>query len=238
MQLSFQYEDKTITFNVVFRKRKTIGIKIEPPGKITAMVPLRTSQKVILESVKSKAPWIIKKLDYINSSPQFQVLPKEYRNGEVFLFLGKEYPLVVEVDSSRTTMRAEIVEGNLKVQTPVDDKEAIKMLVEKWYRHVAKNVFNMRIKLYQPYIPVVPNRVVIKEQKSRWGSCSSKNNLNFNYRAVMAPLSVIDYLIVHEMCHLVHLNHSPDFWRLVESILPEYRHHREWLKQNGRQLTL
>ncbi|HBQ86147.1 MAG TPA: M48 family peptidase, partial [Syntrophomonas sp.] len=85
----------------------------------------------------------------------------------------------------------------------------------------------------QPQIPIVPNRVVIKEQKTRWGSCSSKHNLNYNFKTVMAPLPVLDYIVVHEMCHLVHLNHSREFWNLVESIIPEYRQHKEWLKMNG-----
>lgn len=237
MQLSFEYGEATIKFDVVFRKRRTMTIKVEPPDKVTAIVPLKTSKRVILESVKSKASWIIKKLDYLKQS-EYQAAPKEYEEGESFPFLGKTYLLHVEVDSMLSKMQIGIQGETLLIKTPTDNKGLIKELVEFWYRHEAKRVIQSRIAYYQPAIPVIPNRVVIKEQKTRWGSCSSKNNLNYNFKTVMAPLSVLDYIVVHEMCHLVHLNHSREFWNLVESIIPEYRQHRKWLKVNGARLTL
>jgi hypothetical protein len=232
MRLSFQYGETRIEFDVVFRKRKTMTIKVEPPAQITAIVPLKTSQRVIIESVGSKAPWIVKKLEYLKQIG-CPAGPRQYANGETFMLLGNTYPLQVEADSSLTKMRIGITEDVLLVNSPVQDKEAIKKLVELWYRQEAKLLINSRIKFYQPQIPIVPNRVVIKEQKTRWGSCSSKHNLNYNFKTVMAPLPVLDYIVVHEMCHLVHLNHSREFWNLVESIIPEYRQHKEWLKMNG-----
>lgn len=237
MQLSFQHEGATIKFEVVFRKRKTMAIKVEPPDKVTAIVPLKTSRRVILERVRNKAPWIIKKLDHMKDF-QYQAGPKEYVDGESFIFQGKNYRLQVEVNSSLTKLQIKIEGETLLVKSPVRDKETISRLVELWYRHEAKQVIYARIKFYQDKIPIIPNRVVLKDQKSRWGSCSSKNNLNFNFRTVMAPLPVLDYIVVHEMCHLVHLNHSKEFWNLVESILPEYRQQKEWLKMNGASLTL
>lgn len=82
------------------------------------------------------------------------------------------------------------------------------------------------------------NKVFIKDQKTRWGSCSSQGNLNFNYRLVMAPLPVIDYLVTHELAHLAEMNHSKRFWSLVERVCPEYKKHRQWLKEHGSELTL
>lgn len=80
------------------------------------------------------------------------------------------------------------------------------------------------------------NRICIKDQKSRWGSCSSKRNLNFNWRIIMAPPEVADYVVVHEMCHLRHLNHSPEFWKEVAGILPDYKERRKWLREHGSEL--
>jgi predicted metal-dependent hydrolase len=107
-----------------------------------------------------------------------------------------------------------------------------------WYRKKAREQINERIKYYQPKVGVQPARITVKEQKKRWGSCSSRGNLNFNWRAVMAPSPVLDYIIVHELCHLKHHNHSREFWNLLASILPDYKNRREWLKKNGVRLNL
>ena len=108
----------------------------------------------------------------------------------------------------------------------------------KAYKQKAKRQILQRIEYYSAYIPeaVKINRITIKEQKSRWGSCSSKGNLNFNWRLILAPEAVLDYVVVHEMCHLKYMNHSKAFWSEVERILPDYKDRRKWLKENGNSL--
>jgi predicted metal-dependent hydrolase len=117
-------------------------------------------------------------------------------------------------------------------------EEYIKAALEGWYRIRAEKIFAEKIRFYAEKLKVYPKRIVIKDQKTKWGSCSSKGNINFNFRVIMAPENIIDYLVVHELCHLVHMNHSSDFWNLVKSILPNYREDEEWLKINGVNLNI
>lgn len=124
-----------------------------------------------------------------------------------------------------------------------DTAVAVKTQLEEWYIQCAKQVFPERVRHYYPAVTrlaqsmgqdMIPaNRIVIRSQKTRWGSCSSKGNLNFNWRLLMAPETVLDYVVVHELCHLVYLNHSRQFWQILECILPDYRERKSWLKSNG-----
>ena len=116
--------------------------------------------------------------------------------------------------------------------------------MEQWYIRQARKIFPERVGAYYPAVAQAArkaaigeigsvNRIVIRNQKTRWGSCSSKRNLNFNWRLVMAPQEILDYIVVHELCHLAYLDHSRQFWQLVEVILPDYMQRRNWLRVNG-----
>lgn len=121
-----------------------------------------------------------------------------------------------------------------KIQAHRD--EYVKQVLIKWFRLQAANIYKARVDYYAEKLKVNYNRITIKEQKTRWGSCSSKGNLNFNWRVIMAPIEIVDYLVVHELCHLVHMNHSKEFWTLVQSSLPDYEKRQQWLKENGNKL--
>ncbi len=108
---------------------------------------------------------------------------------------------------------------------------------EKRYREAARNIIRERVEHYHPLTGGNYNSITIRDQKSRWGSCSSRGTLSFNYRLIFAPPDVLDYVVVHELCHLTHMNHSKDFWRMVESIMPDYRVHKKWLKEHGGELS-
>ncbi len=119
----------------------------------------------------------------------------------------------------------------------------VKKRLEQWYIHLGKQVFPERVRFYYPLAARLAksigkeidsvNRITIRNQKTRWGSCSSKGNLNFNWRLLMAPAEILDYVVVHELCHLLYLNHSKQFWQAVGKILPDYPKRRSWLKANG-----
>ena len=118
-------------------------------------------------------------------------------------------------------------------------KENIRTLSELELRELADraaDVFKRKVEYYAPIVGVTYGRVTIRNQKTRWGSCSSKGNLNFNVALMRAPIEVLDYVVVHELCHRIHLNHSREFWKEVERVLPDYKKQEKWLKDNGKRL--
>ena len=156
-----------------------------------------------------------------------------YEAGASFPYLGKEYTL--EIRRYRSYARPGVMaEGNkLVVLTARTETSVIEEAVKNWYENRAKQVLTDRVEQYRRQLGETIGAVRIKNVKSRWGSCSSKRILNFNWRLVMAPPEILDYVVVHELCHLQQMNHSAAFWSLVEGILPDYKQRRDWLKTCG-----
>lgn len=122
---------------------------------------------------------------------------------------------------------------------PVSDlTDTQRAALEKRYLEAAREYFPKRVSYFLPFTGGSFHRITIRDQKTRWGSCSAKGTLSFNWRLMLAPPAVLDYVVVHELCHLTHMDHSPAFWALVESVCPDYRIHRKWLKEHGRELIL
>lgn len=120
--------------------------------------------------------------------------------------------------------------------TPAEQKRL--QIMERRYRNAARDVFTSRVAYYHSLTGGNYTSITIRDQKSRWGSCSSRGTLSFNYRLVFAPPKILDYVVVHELCHLTHMNHSKDFWNMVERIMPEYRVCKTWLREHGHELNL
>ncbi len=120
--------------------------------------------------------------------------------------------------------------------TPAEAKRL--EIIEKRYKKNARILFTKRVEFYHAITGGNYTSITIRDQKSRWGSCSSRGTLSFNYRLVFAPPKVLDYVVVHELCHLTHMNHSKDFWNMVAEVMPEYKQYKNWLKEHGQELTL
>ena len=120
--------------------------------------------------------------------------------------------------------------------TPAEAKRL--EIIEKRYKKNARVLFTQRVAFYHAITGGNYTSITIRDQKSRWGSCSSRGTLSFNYRLVFAPPKVLDYVVVHELCHLTHMNHSKDFWNMVAEVMPEYKQYKNWLKEHGQELTL
>ncbi|NLL78369.1 MAG: M48 family metallopeptidase [Clostridiales bacterium] len=129
--------------------------------------------------------------------------------------------------------RQEILKNSPQSTLTEKQREALK----KRYIHAAKEYFPKRVAYFWQYTGGHYERITIREQKTRWGSCSSQGTLSFNWKLMLAPPAVLDYVVVHELCHLKHMNHSRDFWQAVEEVLPEYREQRRWLKEHGSELN-
>lgn len=110
--------------------------------------------------------------------------------------------------------------------------------LEKRYIEAAREYFPKRAAYFQPFTGGIYHRITIRDQKTRWGSCSARGTLSFNWRLMLAPPAVLDYVVVHELCHLTYMNHSPAFWQAVADVCPDYRAHRKWLKEHGCELVL
>lgn len=233
MKSYFFYAGNKIEFNIIYSKRKTMKIAIAPPNDITVSAPIGVSEAIIINCVKEKAPWILKKLYMIKD---MGVKPKhEFNSGETFLYLGREVELQVTLGNIE---KVELIKDKLHVILKKLDDNKIRNMLELWYREKTLEKVLEKIKYYNKYFKETPRNIKVKEQKRRWASCTFYNDILFNWRCSMAKEEVIDYIVVHEMCHMVHKDHSKNFWNLVGSILPSYKLSQQWLKENGIRMEL
>lgn len=193
---------------------------------VEAVVPESYNADELASFVASKKSWIAK-------TSQYYIKLNERCGGSepgTIYFLGSRYKFHIVKDRAEYT----IVSDAMKVITfHVADRRTYKRHIQEWYRQQTGKIIAERLPLLGARLNLQYNRVAIKNQKSRWGSCSRKRNLNFNLLLAAAPLKVIDYVIIHELMHLVELDHSKRFWQLVGSADPEYKEHKEWLASHS-----
>jgi len=232
-----EYNGETIEFSIVYSKRKHIRMKIQYPGLLIVEAPKNADESYLKKLVLSNAETILSKIEAMGAGPKV-LADKNYEEGERFLSLGKDLPLHIEVDPELDKPIVEVTTDSIVVKVAVLKKTEIKKAMEKHYRRQCRKKIQKRIAYYQKHFKVKPRNIEIVNSDLIWGSCSSERNLRFNWRLMMAPEESIDYIVVHEMCHLVHMNHSKSFWTLVGRILPDYKIRTEWLTQNGGAMTL
>ncbi len=233
----FLYRGNFYEYTVVRSKRKTFAISVGPDKGIVVKIPLYFPAADVEKLVMEKAAWIAEK--YGQMKEQQKDRPVHFfESGEVFYYRGTGLVLNLIINRDRKRIMVKKQAGTLLVVVPVAEKIAIKAAIEKWYRECAREVITDKVTYFQQFIGKPIGEIRIKEQKSRWGSCSSQGNLNFNWKIVMAPDEIIDYLVVHELCHRLHMNHSKEFWDSVGKIIPDYKKREQWLKENGNLLYL
>ncbi|MDI6726761.1 MAG: SprT family zinc-dependent metalloprotease [Smithellaceae bacterium] len=223
--------EEIIQINELVRsRRKTIALMITNDAELVVRAPLHTPLSYIKRLVLEKGDWIRKKI--LEVSRRAAPTVKEYLNGEEFLYLGGIYKLqIVQNADIGIALRDKLY---LLERLLPNAPEVLK----QWYKTQALNVISERVAWYGRTSELKPSSIKISDAKRRWGSCGSKGTLNFNWRLIMAPLAVVDYLVVHELVHLEHNNHSPAYWSRVRAILPDYRERVQWLRENGRLLRI
>ena len=234
--------NKKIEYRLIRTKRKTIGIYIRPGEGVLIRAPQRISNKKIQEVLFKKSNWIITKLEEVSKVLPPPV-PLKFVNGEQIPYLGEYYELRIQSNGDKKGVIIDFdkIYFNIFINKNIeykDKRNLVKDSLIRWYRKQAGCKINERVEKYQEYIGKKPVNIRIKNQKTIWGSCSSRGNLNFNWKLIMAPLPVLDYIVVHELVHLLYPNHSRRFWDFVEEIIPEYRDRKEWLKINGLLLNI
>lgn len=237
MKLGFQYGTKYIDFNVIFKERKTMSIEVEPSGEVNVVSPLGVSEIDILKKVKSKAKWIVQK-QYDTKFININKINREAVNGESYMYLGRNYSLLLEVNDTRNDILVKLYRGKFIVETNTKDQGKIKLALENWYREKTLLRVNERVNYFKQYFNMSPKDIKVKEQKKRWASCTSSNELLFNWRCSMAPANILDYIVVHEMCHMLYKDHSKEFWDKVSAVMLDYEMRREWLRNNGIKLDI
>jgi hypothetical protein len=221
------FED--IVYRVIRSKRRSISLEIDKYGKLTVRMPLRLPEKVGLEFIKEKSLWIKKKMATVASRPSF---PKKFTVGEEFLFLGDKYPL-----SFVTEKKPALVfrDGVFQMSKNLEGKAVT--IFREFYKNAARDFTDKMVKEYSRKFNLHCKGIKITSAKTRWGSCSNKGNISFSWRLIMSPPDIIKYVVVHEMAHLKHGNHSRQFWSEVRKMLPDYKARKKWLKENGHLLT-
>lgn len=214
---------------LVRSKRKTLSLVIETDGTLTVRAPMRMRESDIRYFIEAKQEWIKRQQAKVLKDA---VTPRQYVDGECFLYLGKEIALRIVPDGKS----ALVMDGVFKLTKPAWPQA--QSVFETWYKKQARKVITERVQFYARKYGFKVEKIRISSARTRWGSYSSKGTLSFTWRLVMAPLEIIDYVVVHELCHSKELNHSRAFWAQVESILPDYKRRRKWLKENGAKLRL
>ncbi|HEX3032765.1 MAG TPA: SprT family zinc-dependent metalloprotease [Bacillota bacterium] len=220
------------------KQARHISLIIDGAG-LRVVKPTAAALTEVERVLAAKSQWISK--HYCNYLQlQAALKPGDWNPEQGLVWQGTSYPLTISAAKSKSTVitfdglafRAVLIE-NVDATTR---RALLAAAIEKWYRQAAAGHIRARLDHYCSIMGVTYNTLRIKEQKTRWGSCSKLGNVNFNWRLMLAPEWVIDYVIVHELCHLRVLNHSHQFWRLVARYMPDYAQAREWLKTNGARL--
>ena len=208
------YGADQIPYEVIRKDRKTVGIVVEPTGSVKVKAPIDLSDTQVQDIVDKKKDWIAKKIAKTQQIKKPVPKIQEPVSGEGILYKNNYYRLLIHKTSKKSAIQ--LIGRNLNIYVKTKDESnlpgKIKELLIVWYKENSYNYLEKRIKRFAPYLGVQPKELQVRELKNRWGSCTGSENLIFNWRLIMAPISVIDYIVVHELAHLKDPNHSEKFW--------------------------
>ncbi len=216
---------------IIRSNRKTFALEIKPGGRLVVRAPGKATAEQIQSVVESKSEWVNHTRARLAKHYPAQD-PKTFKPGELFWYLGEQYPLRL-TDSHRPPLE---LDGAFLLSKSAHNR-AKEVFIE-WYREETRAITQRLINQYAKQNRFKVGQVRITSARTRWGSCSSKNNLNFTYRLCMAPISIVEYVVLHELAHLRMRNHSKAFWASVAVLKPDYKKDKAWLKKNGFLLTL
>jgi len=212
---------------IIRTNRKTIALQITDNASLIVRAPYNVTEETIKNVIIKHLDWIEKrKKDLLTRDPKF--VKKEFVNGEGFLYLGKSYKLKIIKNQEKPLM----FQDNYFFLSKEYQAIARELFID-WYKKKAYEKISERVEWYAQKRGFIYNKINITDANKSWASCSAKGNLNFSWRLIMAPLPVIDYVVVHELVHLKEKNHAKTFWNKVKMLMPDYEKYEEWLKRNG-----
>jgi predicted metal-dependent hydrolase len=228
---------RQLDYEVVRSGRSTADIVIERDGRLVVRAPRTVSNEKIEDIVAAKRYWIYKNLAEWRDLNATRVI-REYTNGEGFLYLGRSYRLLLVADQGEPLL---LKSGRFCLRRDVVDEgavEAAKAAFRDYFIARGNERISARVDYYAPKIGVRPKSVDVRDLAHRWASCSPAGRLAFHWKCMMAPATIVDYIVAHELCHFHHLDHSDAFWNELDKVMPAYRERRVWLKKNGASLDL
>ncbi len=213
---------------IIRSRRSSLSLEITKEGEVVVKVPFLTPNFFIQRFLKEKEEWIIKTLAKVHKR---KIPTKTYEDGEQFLFLGDSYQLTY-------ASGIEIVLKDGKLLVPHAMKFRIKKELEKWYMRQASAIISKRVEFHAQKMNAQYTNIFYSDTRSKWGTCFADNTLQFNFRLVMVPLMVMDYVVIHELTHTTEKNHGDSFWRRVRLFTPAYKQHRKWLNEHAHVLQI
>ncbi|MDJ1472437.1 M48 family metallopeptidase [Xanthocytophaga flava] len=229
MQHQLTFGSRQIDFTLYYKERKSLTIRVHPDATVEVIAPLHTNDQTVLEKIRKKAPWILKQIDHFNSYKP-GTPARRFINGETHLYLGRQYRLKVVADTNDVI---KAYRGQLWIHARNLTPMALEQQLNIWYREKATRVFH---ELLQEVLPkftkykVASPQLLVRTLSKRWGSCTLSNKIILNIDLIKAPKSCIEYVLVHELCHLIHHNHTKAFQNLLSSIIPDWEERKKRLE--------
>ncbi|HLA29145.1 MAG TPA: SprT family zinc-dependent metalloprotease [Syntrophales bacterium] len=230
-----------IEFSVRRAERRSLAISVERNGTVTVSAPNKTDIQAIEQFIKSKGLWLRQKLAH-KSETNREKIKRGFVNGQGFLYLGKSYRLKIMrngnngIRNVNDTSQLRLYQGYFEF--PESERLTAREHFIKWYKRQTEQQLKLRISRYDKRIGVTVSNVKVSELGNRWASCGKNGTLYFNWRTVMAPIWVFDYILVHELAHMVEKGHKNNFWRLIAQAMPDYGEHIAWLQEHGVELDI
>lgn len=220
-----------LDYKIQYSNRKTLNISVERDRSIIVRAPENLSEARIEEIVQSKRNWIKDKINHAQKYP-VDFKAKEFVSGEALLYLGRNYQLLV-IDE-----KFEGIRFNQSFTISKSNQKNANQLFKEWYLAKALEKVEPLAKKYAANLGVKYNECKTSEMKYRWASCTPKNNILFNWRIIKSPMYVLEYLVAHELAHLIEQNHTPEFWNIVSIQVPNYEKAKKWLREKGQLLEI
>lgn len=229
MEYQLKFGERVIDFTLYRKERKSLGIKVHPEGTVEVFAPLAAKQEEIEKKVRKKAPWILKQIDFFTvykpATP-----PRRFVNGETHLYLGRQYRLKIVPDCENVV---KIYRGQLWMHAANTEPEVLRQQLNNWYKRRAGIVFTELLEELLPKFnkyKINKPSLAIRFMSKRWGSCTPTGKIILNTELIKAPKGSIEYVIVHELSHLVHYNHTKAFHNLQSIILPDWKKWKDKLE--------
>jgi len=219
-----------VQYTLVTTERKTLGLSVERDRSIVVRAPKSVNENEIADFIERKKFWLHQKLNHPQKYKPAK--KKEFISGAAIMYLGRNYKLNI------TNQDHDDIKFNNSFIISKKNQSKAYDLFREWYLQKAEEKIIQKAKTHAKNLGVEYDNIKVSDLRFRWGSCTPKNNLNFNWRLIKAPLPVVEYVIVHELAHLIENNHTPKFWNIVKTQLPRFKQAKEWLRENGHLLEV